>query len=89
MFIIDNIIMHPVKGTIFIDSIICMIFLLKLYNTNNGDRTYAPDVSIVITDGESTYDKDKTIPYANDAKRAGIKIIAVGITNRVKYFNKM
>ena len=44
----------------------------------------APNTAIVITDGVSTYDPDKTVPYADDAKRDGIKILAVGITNQVK-----
>ena len=44
----------------------------------------APNTAIVITDGVSTYDPDKTVPYADDAKRDGIKILTVGITNQVK-----
>ncbi len=58
-----------------------------MFKQANGDRIKAPNTAIVITDGESTYDAAKTIPYANDAKYAGIKMLAVGITNMVLLTN--
>lgn len=58
-------------------------FVLQVFNPDNGDRAFAPNTAIVITDGVSTFDAEFTIPYANDAKRDGIRILAVGITNQV------
>ena len=49
----------------------------------NGARPNVPKIAIVITDGVSTSDADKTIPYANEAKRDGIRIISVGITDQI------
>ena len=46
-----------------------------------GDRPDVPNLSIVITDGISTVSPDQTIPNANDAKREGIRMLAVGVTN--------
>ena len=59
--------------------------VFQVFSTK-GDRPVAPNTAIVITDGVSTYDPEKTIPYANDAKRDGIKILAIGITNQVHIF---
>lgn len=52
-----------------------------MFTAANGDRPQAPNMAIVITDGESTYDHDKTIPYAQEAKAAGILIISIGVGN--------
>ena len=49
----------------------------------NGDRPNVQNVAIIITDGVSTWDKDRTIPDAIDARNDGIKIISVGITNAI------
>ena len=53
-----------------------------MFSSVNGDRRRAPNVAIVITDGESNRDKDKTIPYAAEAKAAGIVMFAIGIGNK-------
>ena len=54
-----------------------------MFTKANGDRPLAPDLAIVITDGVSTYDHEQTIPYANEAKRAGITIIVIGVGDLV------
>ena len=64
--------------------LLSILFTMTQVFSQKGDRPLAPNTAIVITDGVSTYDPEKTIPYANDAKRDGIKIMAVGITNQVK-----
>ena len=46
----------------------------------NGERPFASDVGILLTDGKSTLDADKTIDSAAAAKASGMKIFAVGIT---------
>lgn len=52
-----------------------------MFTPENGDRKLAPNMLIIITDGVSTYDHEKTIPYANEAKAAGIKIVSLGVGN--------
>ncbi len=54
-----------------------------MFTEVNGDRPQAPNVAIVITDGESTRDANLTVQYAIDAKRNGITIVSVGIGSRV------
>lgn len=44
---------------------------------------YRPDAShlaIIVTDGQSTWDHEKTVPYAADAKSQGIIMFSVGAT---------
>ena len=54
------------------------------FTASNGDRSDVQNIAIVITDGESTIDPDRTIPEAQTARNKGIKIFAVGITNNIK-----
>ena len=56
---------------------------VDLFNTRSGDRPNVPNLAIVITDGKSTFDSGRTIPYAEDLRQDGVDIIAVGITNSV------
>lgn len=53
------------------------------FTIEKGDRPQAPNIAIVITDGESNDNKTRTIPEAQLAKNAGITMFAVGITNFV------
>lgn len=55
----------------------------KMFTVEGGDRSAAPNLGIVITDGESNRDHGNTIPYAEDAKRAGITMFAIGIGDNV------
>jgi len=57
----------------------------RVFNVANGDRPHVPDTAIVITDGRSTYDSNLTIPYAEEAKRRGIKIIGLYIASCFVY----
>lgn len=50
---------------------------------NRGDRANVQNIAIIITDGVSTWDKDRTIPDAVDARNDGIRIFSVGITDAV------
>lgn len=54
-----------------------------MFTSLNGDRKNAPNIAIVITDGQSTYDHNLTLPYANEAKRAGITIIVIGVGDEI------
>ena len=51
--------------------------------TQQGDRPNVPNMGIVITDGESNIDAINTIPNAERARRDGIIMFAVGITEQV------
>ena len=53
----------------------------------SGDRGNVENRAIVITDGVSTRDASKTTPYAEEAHRKGIEIVAVGVTDKVKCFS--
>ena len=48
-----------------------------------GDRPTVKNIAIVITDGKPTVSEGKTIPEADEAKKSGIRILCVGITNDV------
>ena len=49
-------------------------------NSDRGDRADVTNVAIVITDGVSTFDKERTIPDAVEARNRNIQIFSVGIT---------
>ena len=59
----------------------------KVFDPSNsnlrGDRTNSPDIAVVISDGASNINRERTIPNAEDAKRDGITVLAVGLTNFV------
>ena len=54
-----------------------------MFSTRNGDRRAAPNVGIVVTDGESNRDSHYTLPYAIEAKEAGITMFSIGIGDQV------
>lgn len=49
----------------------------------NGERPAAPNMMIIITDGESTYDHDFTIPYAQQCIASGDLLISIGVGDKV------
>ena len=49
----------------------------------NGSSDDARKVIVLITDGPSTWDKDKTIPEAKKAHRDGTSVIAVGVGKKI------
>ena len=56
--------------------------MLKFIQTlfyRKGDRSDAPNVAIVITDGVSNINSRRTIPEAEESRDVGIHIYAVGI----------
>lgn len=46
-------------------------------------RPHAAHVAVVVTDGLSTYDHNKTVPSANEAKKQGITMLSIGVTFQV------
>ena len=54
-----------------------------VFTPERGDRAGIPNTAVIITDGVSTIDNKKTIPYAAAAKDDGIRIIAIGVTDKI------
>ena len=52
-----------------------------MFTSSRGDRNGDQNYAIVITDGKSNINRGGTIPAANSARQAGIKMIAIGIGN--------
>lgn len=54
-----------------------------MFLQEKGDRPNVPNIGIVITDGESNRDPERTIPTANSAKDKGIILFSIGIGDQV------
>ena len=50
----------------------------------SGDRPDVTNILIIITDGISTVREDDTIKQAGEAKKSGITIRVIGITNTIE-----
>ena len=58
----------------------------EIFNTANGDRSDVPDVLVLITDGNPTREVDMLDDEVRRIKRLGVRIVGVGVTNRVSEF---
>ena len=47
--------------------------------TEHGDRPYAPNVAVLITDGPSSKNSWQTVPNAESARNAEINIFVIGV----------
>ena len=56
---------------------------LEQFSYVNGDRPGAPNVVLLITDGQSNIDNARTISDARAAKDAGINIVVLGVSNQI------
>ncbi|CAD5119952.1 DgyrCDS8533 [Dimorphilus gyrociliatus] len=56
-----------------------------MFSSENGDRPRAPNVGIIITDGVSSenYGANLTIPYAEEARKRGATLFAIGIGDKI------
>lgn len=54
-----------------------------LFATSQSRTSSRSKLAIVITDGKSTYDSDKTIPIAKDLRQDDVEIISVGVTSSI------
>jgi collagen type VI alpha len=50
----------------------------EMFNTKNGDRKKAPNIAMIISDGISNLNSDRTVTEAIRAHTAGIHVFAVG-----------
>ena len=53
-----------------------------VFSSARGDRTGVDNVAVVVSDGGSNIDNERTIPEANRAKQGGITIFSVAIGER-------
>ena len=56
----------------------------EVFTSANGARDDVPRICVIVTDGESS-DRSLTLKEAKKAKDAGIKIIAIGIGDKVGF----
>ncbi|KAI0225937.1 Zinc metalloproteinase dpy-31 [Lamellibrachia satsuma] len=54
-----------------------------VFKREHGDRSNAPNVAVLITDGPSNKDSRQTVPNALSARNAGINIFVVGVGSKV------
>ena len=59
------------------------VAMIEQYISSRGERNDKENVMILITDGESTFDNDRTISDAEAARKAGVKILSIGVTRRI------
>ena len=52
---------------------------MDMFTNNNGDRAGVDNYAILVTDGRSNINQWATSPEADSAKKAGIKMFAVGV----------
>ncbi|XP_059165060.1 uncharacterized protein LOC131947776 [Physella acuta] len=50
-----------------------------MFSPEHGDRPNVPNIAVVITDGQSNRNSERTIPEADAAKAQGIQIYAIGV----------
>ena len=59
------------------------IMMSDLFNGTRGDREHVADIAIVVTDGESNRDPNRTIPEADLAKQSGVTFFVIGVTDLI------
>lgn len=65
------------SGTNTTGAILTMIN--EVLSQRMGDRLHVRDIAIVLTDGQSTIERDLTIPTARSAHDLGIRTFAIGV----------
>ncbi|WAR09890.1 CO6A3-like protein [Mya arenaria] len=51
----------------------------EMFTELQGDRPDIPNIAVIVTDGKSTINSNRTIPEAMETRRNGIQIYAIGI----------
>ena len=57
----------------------------ECFTPEAGNREFADDIAILITDGASNVDAQLTIPNGFALRDAGVKVFALGVTNLVNF----
>ena len=50
-----------------------------VFTASRGDRSGVDNYAVIVSDGGSNINKDRTIPEANEARRRGIKVYSVAV----------
>jgi len=58
----------------------------EIFNAANGDRSGVPNALVLITDGNPTREVNRLDEEVRHIKRLGVRIVGVGVTNRVNEF---
>ena len=61
----------------------------QVFNGADGDRSYAPNILLLVTDGATTREVEDLIPEAERLKEEGVFIIAFGVTPAVSVCLKL
>jgi len=56
---------------------------LEIFNTANGDRSDVPNVIVLLTDGNPTWETDLLPDEVERIKNLDIRIVGIGVTNEV------
>ncbi|XP_021360849.1 matrilin-4-like [Mizuhopecten yessoensis] len=56
-----------------------LMTMRNMFNPNDGDRDGVPNICIILTDGESSINSQRTVPEADKARDEEIHIYAIGI----------
>ena len=56
---------------------------LSEFDEAYGDRPDAQNIAILITDGSSNIELQRTFPDAQSAKNNGIEVLCIGVTNNI------
>jgi len=61
---------------------------LKVFDPNYEQRPNVDRIIVLITDGVPTYDSDKLDDEVAAVKRMGIRIVGLGVTNKVWFSSR-
>ena len=53
------------------------------FQAANGDRADVPNILIILTDGESNVNEERTIPLAEELRAQDVTIYSIGVTNNI------
>lgn len=51
----------------------------EIFSADHGDRPAAPNIGIIITDGRSNLNPERTVPEADRSREAGIDLYVIGV----------
>ena len=56
---------------------------LEVFLSNRQDRANAPNVAVIVSDGEANEKVTDTIPEAGNLKRDNVYVVTVGVTDKI------